>query len=174
MWGAARSGRPSPLRPSPRRVPRRTHRRCRASWLVSQLGSPQPLLLPSAGPAPPPPPPPRLAPPTWPWDPTLGHHLAAAPVSPANWSRSSQPCRPIRGCEGSWLRPRCDPGWLLPVALPPRSCPDSLRSGSRRSSAIRGRPSYSTRSARSPNDHAAPPLHTQMAKDLVAPLPGGD
>lgn len=98
----------------------------------------------------------------------LGHHLAAAPASPANRSRSAPPCRPIRGCEGTWLRPRCDLGWLLLVALPPRSCPDSVSSGPRYSSAPRGRPSYSTRSARSLNDLADPPLHTQMAEDLVA------
>lgn len=116
-------------------------------------------------------PPPRRAPPTWPWDPTLGHHLAAAPVSPANQSRSVPLCRPIRGCEGTWLRPRCDPGLLLLVALPPRSCPDSLSSRPRHSSAPRGRPSYSTRSARSLNDHAVPPLHPQMAEDLVPRIP---
>lgn len=110
----------------------------------------------------------------------LGLDPWASPGGGAGLTSQSEPLRsavpPNQRLRGYWLRPLCDPSWLLLVALPPRSCPDSLSSVPRHSSAPRGRPSFSTRSARPRNDHAVPLLYTQMAKDLVAriPSPGGD
>lgn len=103
-------------------------------------------------------------------------HVALGPdpwASPGGGAGLTSQSEPLRSAvpPNQRLRGYLAPPTLLLVALPPRSCPDSLSSRPRHSSAPRGRPSYSTRSARSLNDHAVPPLHPQMAEDLVPRIP---
>lgn len=154
---------PDPTRS--RRVPARTHHRCRVSWQVSQLGSSQPASLPSSELVPPP----ASAPPTWPRDRT-----STSPGRSAGFTSQSEPAEQLRSSAspnqrllGSLAPPTPRPGAGSFLSLLPREAILTCRAQGFATRLVLPSPTPGPSSAQLLHDHAVPHLHTQMAEDLV-------